>query len=183
MASLFKKTMLYLGLAPDDDYGRDYAEPEPDPQHEVRIVPRQPAPAAAGVELHSPRTVRALPLTPQPLHSRHADADGVDLRVVRPSVVRPLPRTSAKPHTVTPSSFDEAQEVADRFKQNQPVILNLFGLDRDLARRMIDFSSGVCYALGGNMEKVTNGVYLLSPANVEVSDDERRRMTASRVDA
>jgi cell division inhibitor SepF len=93
------------------------------------------------------------------------------------AVVRPVPASaSAKPHVVTPTSFNHAQEVADKFKANQPVILNLQGADRDLARRLIDFSSGLCYGLGGHMEKVAHQVYLLTPTNVEVSPDERRRL-------
>src|SRR4029078_4292090 len=92
------------------------------------------------------------------------DPDVVELRPVRSSVVRPLPKVAAaKPHTIAPSSFNAAQEGGDRFKQNQPVILHLFGLHRGLGRRLIDFASGVCYALGGQMEKITNGVYLLIP--------------------
>jgi cell division inhibitor SepF len=88
--------------------------------------------------------------------------------------VRPVP-ANAKPHVVTPGRFDSAQEIADRFKSTQPVIVNLQHADRELARRIIDFSSGLCYGLGGHMEKVANQVYLLSPPNVEVSAEERRR--------
>ena len=94
-----------------------------------------------------------------------------------PQVVRPMPATpSAKPHVVVPTSFNQAQELADKFKGNQPVIMNLQGADRDLSRRLIDFASGLCYGLGGQMEKVANQVYLLTPTNVEVSAEERRRL-------
>ena len=68
-----------------------------------------------------------------------------------------------EPHTVRPRRFDQAQEVADKFKDGQPVILNLEGTERDVARRLIDFASGICYALDGSMEKVATGVYLLKP--------------------
>ena len=83
---------------------------------------------------------------------------------------------SAKPHAVSPTSFNQAQEVADKFKINVPVILNLQGVERDLARRIIDFASGLCYGLGGQMERVANQVYLLTPSDVEVSPEERRRL-------
>ena len=63
-----------------------------------------------------------------------------------------------------PRRFDQAQEVADRFKEGNPVIMNLEGADREVARRLIDFASGLCYGLDGSMEKVANGVYLLKPA-------------------
>ena len=92
--------------------------------------------------------------------------------MVRPIAVTP----NAKPHVVVPTSFNQAQEVADKFKGNQPVIVNLQAADRDLARRLIDFASGLCYGLAGQMEKVANQVYLLTPSNVEVSAEERRRL-------
>jgi cell division inhibitor SepF len=173
MASLLKKTMLYLGLAPDEEYDSAYDDPA-GPEPEVRIVNRPTAPVQPDVVN---RTVRAVPATSPGLAARDVP-DAVELRPMRSSVVRPLPKAAAaKPHTIAPSSFNAAQEVGDRFKQNQPVILNLFGLDRDLSRRLIDFASGVCYALGGQMEKITNGVYLLIPANVEVSPEDRRRLS------
>jgi cell division inhibitor SepF len=93
----------------------------------------------------------------------------------RPTVVRPLSVASAKPHVVAPASFTDAQEVADEFKRNVPVIVNLQGVERDLMRRIIDFSSGLCYGLSGQMERVANHVYLLTPSDVEVSVEERRR--------
>ena len=68
-----------------------------------------------------------------------------------------------EPHTVRPRRFDQAQEVADSFKSGTPVIMNLEGTERDVARRLIDFGSGICYALDGTMEKVATGVYLLKP--------------------
>lgn len=58
--------------------------------------------------------------------------------------------------------------------------MDLSDVDRELARRLIDFSSGMCYALGGNMERVTPGVYLLTPSGVEVSAEERRRLAGGR---
>ena len=95
----------------------------------------------------------------------------------RTAVVRPLqPVSSAKPHVVAPTSFNHAQEVADKLKVNQPVIVNLQNVDRDLSRRIIDFASGLCYGIGGQMERVANQVFLLTPSNVEVSAEERRRL-------
>ena len=91
--------------------------------------------------------------------------------------VRAVPRTPQKqPHVVEPTSFNQAQEVADKFKANQPVAMDLLDVDRELSRRLIDFSSGLCYGLGGNMEKVANHIYLLTPSGVEVTADERRKL-------
>jgi cell division inhibitor SepF len=93
--------------------------------------------------------------------------------------VRPMRPTSAKPTVLQPESFDDAKDIADRFKASQPVVMDLSGLDRELARRLIDFSSGICYALGGHMERVRPGGYLLTPSDVEVSAEERRRLAAA----
>ena len=95
----------------------------------------------------------------------------------RTTVVRPMPvASSARPRLVVPASFNQAQELADTFKGNQPVVMNLRRADREVARRLIDFSSGLCYGLGGRMEKLDGQVYLLSPANIEVTEDERTRL-------
>ena len=98
----------------------------------------------------------------------------------RPSVVRTMPSasTAARVHVVEPRGFNDAQEVGDRLKANQPVILNLQGLDRDLQRRLIDFSSGLAYALGGSMSRVADQVFLLTLSNVEVSQEEKERLQA-----
>ena len=90
--------------------------------------------------------------------------------------MRPIPRPSAKPHVVAPRSFGDAQEVGDTFKAKQPVIINLQGVDRDLSRRLVDFTSGLCYGIGGQMEKVATDVFLLTPVDVEVSPEERQRL-------
>ncbi len=71
---------------------------------------------------------------------------------------------SSDPYTVRPRRFDSAQEIADKFKEGQPVIMNLEATERDVSRRLIDFASGLCYGLNGSMEKVASGVYLLKPA-------------------
>ena len=79
---------------------------------------------------------------------------------------------NTEPATVRPRRFDQAQELADKFKDGYPVILNLEAAERDVARRLIDFASGVCYSLDGSMEKIATGVYLLKPpARVHRFDD------------
>jgi cell division inhibitor SepF len=186
--ALFKSAMHYLGLGPDEEYD-DYDQVDDRipqaPQVTRSAVPtREPSPVTARPAPSAPRP-RSVPPSPPPtadLHEQSAvrplpSPSGVD-RPKPQSVVRPVPAfASAKPHVVAPSSFNQAQDVADKFKSSQPVILNLQGVDRELSRRLIDFSSGMCYGLGGQMEKVAHQVYLLTPANVEVSPDERRRLS------
>jgi cell division inhibitor SepF len=192
--SFMKKTMVYLGLLDDeyDEYDdledrapRGFsaatsrvearpAAPEYDqvPAEEfsggmsrVRTIPRESAvpaqPKAAGATVAArPSQVRAMP----------ADT------TITPSAPPPLATASARVHVVAPSRFGDAKEIADRLKDNRPVIVNLQMADRDLQRRMIDFCSGVTYALSGEMEKVADQVFLLAPTNVKVSDEERQRL-------
>jgi cell division inhibitor SepF len=87
-----------------------------------------------------------------------------------------MPADTAKVTVIAPSRFGDAKEIADCLKDNRPVIVNLQVADRDLQRRMIDFCSGVTYALSGEMEKVADQVFLLAPTNVKVSDEERQRL-------
>lgn len=187
---MLKKALIYLGLGPDEEYEqyddfapaggraeaddarpvvRAVAEPPPRPksstvrpvpatQSNVRVVPAgEPAEPA----LAPSRTGSARPAPARPSETS--------------SAIRIVESAPTKPHAVTPTSFNEAQSIGDRFKVGQPVIVNLQGVERDLRRRLVDFASGLCYALGGKMDRVADQVYLLIPADVEVSPDETRR--------
>jgi cell division inhibitor SepF len=83
---------------------------------------------------------------------------------------------SVRVHLVVPRSFNDAQQIADKFKESIPVILNLQSSDADLSKRLIDFASGLTYALDGGMQRVADKVFLLTPRNVEVSAEERARL-------
>jgi cell division inhibitor SepF len=82
----------------------------------------------------------------------------------------------ASMHVVTPRTFNDAQQVADEFKRSKPVIINLQSTDRELSKRLIDFSSGMTYALGGGMQRIAQGIFLLTPEDVEVSAEEKARI-------
>lgn len=84
-----------------------------------------------------------------------------------------------KMHIAHPKSYAEAQSIADKFKQGTPIILNLTAASPDLAKRLIDFSSGLTYGLDGGLQKVSDKTFMLTPHNVEVSDAERRRLESS----
>jgi cell division inhibitor SepF len=204
MASMWRKAMLYLGLGPDDEYDDfDLTGEHPVAPHSgpARASGSR---SASGTVQHDPEpsgSVRTL--APDRHDDRngngHGRAGGDDLTGDvspgrepgatrrgsdgdrtgrgRGGVLRSLaPGATTKPFVVGPTSFNDAQDVADKFKVNVPVILNLQGVDRDLSRRIIDFASGLCYGLGGQMERVANHVYLLTPNDVEVSLEERRRL-------
>ena len=85
-------------------------------------------------------------------------------------------RSEARVHLVVPQSFNDVKDVADKFKDSIPVIINLQGADSDLVRRLVDFGSGLTYALDGGMQKIADKVFLLTPRNVEVSAEERARI-------
>ena len=85
-------------------------------------------------------------------------------------------RGEVRVHLVIPKSFNDAQDVADKFKDSIPVIINLQGADTDLSKRLIDFASGLTYALDGGMQRIADKVFLLTPRNVEVSAEERARL-------
>ncbi|CAN5847654.1 hypothetical protein BH23ACT2_BH23ACT2_08190 [soil metagenome] len=204
---MWRKAMVYLGLGDDADYDEDNVEHSPDDDRSARRDGPPAAPVRQAEPAQPPSNVSAV--TPVASSSSEASSGGglrhisgppADPRGspsvgqtaspsragVRPrsQVVRPIAVTpNARPHLVVPSSFNQAQEVADKFKGNQPVVMNLQGSDRELSRRLIDFASGLCYGLGGQMERVANQVYLLTPTNVEVSADERRRMHERGYDA
>ncbi len=150
MPGVWKKTLTYLGLVEDDD---DYEElDEVGPEAEPAQVRRFQRPQAV-------REVAAL---------QHEG-------VVR-TIPSPRPAASSAIHKSEPKRFNEAREVADRFKDGIPVIMNLQSTDDTIARRLVDFASGLVYGLDGKIEMVASRVYLLTPANMEVSAEERERI-------
>jgi cell division inhibitor SepF len=168
MASFARRAMVYLGLV-DDEY-------EEYDQYEEPVAPPAPTAARPGA-----RTYTTPPEPPagsiRTLHAHEEPTAAVAAPPApRPAVVRPLTTQTARVHVVAPGQFSDAQEIGDRLKANQPVIVNLQSADRELSRRMIDFCSGCTYALGGSMDKVAEQVFLLTPSNVEVSAEEKRRL-------
>ncbi len=161
------RALVYFGLAEDEAYDEDvdsYSEPEPEPAEPYRERPN--------VRRLSARRRR------DEIDDIFAD-DDADRRATS---LRPVGsgrgngRNDVRVHFVAPKSFNDVQDVADKFKDTIPVILNLQGADDYLAKRVIDFSSGLTYALDGGMQRVADKVFLLTPRNVEVSAEERARL-------
>jgi cell division inhibitor SepF len=166
------RTLVYFGLAEDDAYDEYDDEPYPEPEEEIRdsYAERPNVRKLSGArrrrdeiddifsdEPSSPRTASLRPVsTPRPVSNGRSG----EVRV----------------HFVAPKSFNDVQDVADKFKDSIPVIINLQGTDTDLAKRLIDFSSGLTYALDGGMQRIADKVFLLTPHNVEVSAEERARL-------
>jgi cell division inhibitor SepF len=170
-ADVWNKTLVYFGIAEEEDWDEDgyltdeelqrtYAE-RPNVR---RLTPRKNA--RDFDDWTDPEPVE--PAAPRSSSPR------------RRPVVEALPGPgSVQVHLVIPRSFNDAQQIADRFKQGIPVILNLQSADQDLAKRLIDFGSGLSYALDGGMQRVADKVFLLTPRNVEVSAEERARLLGS----
>ncbi|GBC87685.1 Cell division protein SepF [bacterium HR12] len=150
MTSVWKKTLTYLGLVEDDEL---------DELDEVVAQPRS-------AEVRSIRRSEAV-------REVEPETEGV-VRTI------PAPRATASAiHKSEPKRFNEAREIADRFKDGVPVIMNLQGTDDTIARRLVDFASGLVYGLDGKIEMVANRVYLLTPANIEVSAEDRERIAGT----
>jgi FtsZ-interacting cell division protein YlmF len=134
------------------------------------LAVREPAgvPGGGGPGPTGDSAVRPIPRDDQP--------SGVT--VSRPAVVRAVPTSAGKVHVLEPRGFNDAQEVGDRVKANQAVILNLQASPKELRRRLIDFSSGLAYAVGGSMSRVADAVFLITPLNVQLSEEEKDRLEA-----
>jgi cell division inhibitor SepF len=168
--SFFRRAMDYLGLSGEeayDDY--DMSMEYERPQRAGRPTPDQGRRSNFDPE-YSSETQRpaARPMRVDDTGAaRRPDDSGLQVRPVGTARTSPTVRTipsSGETVTVRPRNFNQAQEIADHFKDGVPVIVNLEGADREMSRRIIDFASGMCYALSGTMEKVGSGVYLLKPA-------------------
>lgn len=157
--------MLWLGLGPDEAYG----------EYEDQPIMRGPLGSEefAVARAADPENGNVLELRARSgLSGTHEPVPPDSLGTVRPLRAA----TSAKPQTVAPGGFDDAKEVADRFLAGQPVIVNVKSLEHETARRIIDFASGLCYGNGGQLERVTPQVYLLTPSDVEVAMEEKLRI-------
>jgi cell division inhibitor SepF len=161
------RALVYFGLAEDPEY-QEPGPYEPDTGTQGELY-ESPAPRSATV---SPLRRRAR----DEIDDIFAEEEPV---AGRTRMLRPVGGNGGadvRVHLVTPYSFNDAQEVADRFKQDVPVILNLQTTDSELAKRLIDFTSGLTYALGGGMQKIADKTFLLTPRNVEVSAEEKARL-------
>jgi cell division inhibitor SepF len=159
------RALVYFGLAEDPEYTDDVYEPETGQQPELYEAPTR----SATVSRIDRRRRR------DEIDDIFADDEPVGgARNLRP--VRGNGGADVQVHLVTPYSFNDAQEVADHFKDSVPVILNLQTTDAELAKRLIDFASGLTYALDGGMQKIADKTFMLTPRNVEVSAEEKARL-------
>lgn len=169
--SMFRRAMDYLGLGSDDVYddsdqsvrarrpvrGRPQVQDEYDDEYvddETEAYEDEPVPAR---------------------RSRVRDDSGVTVRgpVGQSSAktVKPLDTASVEPVTLKPTSFGHCKEIGERFKSGQPVIMNMIATDAEEGRRIIDFASGLTFALNGSLERISRGVFRLTPNGVRIPRD------------
>jgi cell division inhibitor SepF len=166
------RALVYFGLADDPEYR--YEDEEPDYYDEPDTISEEAAPAPPRRQRGS--NVRRLRQTGG--DSDIDDIFGEEEPRARRRQLRPVSGNgdNVQVHFVTPRNFNDAQEIADKFKRSVPVILNLQSASADLSKRLIDFGSGLTYALDGGMQKIADKTFLLTPANVEVSAEEKARL-------
>ena len=180
---VWNKTLVYFGIAEEEDWDEDGYLTDEELQRAYADRPnvRRLAPRRRGREEFDdwtdpePATARTSVLRPTAEQRSQARAQRQE-EPRRLRGVESIATPNVKVHLVLPRSFNDAQQIADRFKEGVPVILNLQGSDQELAKRLIDFGSGLTYALDGGMQRVADKVFLLTPRNVEVSAEERARM-------
>jgi cell division inhibitor SepF len=166
------RALVYFGLAEDPEYrySDDELYDEPDTVDEQAVEPPPPRRRRGGGAGSNVRRLRRE--DPSEIDDIFADEPAPSRRRLRPV----SNGDNVQVHFVTPRNFNDAQEVADKFKRAVPVILNLQSASADLSKRLIDFSSGLTYALDGGMQKIADKTFLLTPANVEVSAEEKARL-------
>jgi cell division inhibitor SepF len=169
------RALVYFGLAEDHDYGPEYEEDfEPETGSEEVFEARRE---------RDQGSVRRLPTSRpgRPEESENTLAYDEPIAASRTRTLRPVDNGGdgggdLQVHLVIPRNFNDAQQVADQFKRQVPVILNLQTADHELSKRMIDFCSGLTYALDGGMQRIAEKMFLLTPRNVDVSAEEKARL-------
>jgi cell division inhibitor SepF len=154
MPGAWKKTLSYLGLVEEDE------------DDDIQDLPEEASMAAHPSRRFGREPVAVAP-APEPAHS-----------VIR-TLPQPRPAAASTIHKAEPKRFNEARDLGDKFREGIPVIMNLQGTEDPIARRLVDFASGLVFGLGGKIEMAANRVYLLTPADVEVSAEERERLSGS----
>jgi cell division inhibitor SepF len=169
LGDLWNRTLVYFGIAEDEEWDEDgyLTEEELERSYSERPNVRRLAPRRRSAEFDdwTDPDSRAPAATSRPR-----------LRSVETAPAAPVAPAPGRVHLLVPRSFNDAQSLADRFKAGIPVILNLQATDAELSKRLMDFASGLTYALGGGMQRVADKVFLLTPLNVQVSAEERARI-------
>jgi len=182
-----RKAGVWLGLVEDDDdrgydergyrYGDDYGEDdELDEASVTPVAPRSRVSEPSRVERTTDRTTVRSIARPASTIS-YPTRDNLAL-ATRPSVPE-QPAEDSRRYQITtlhPTTYNEARTIGEHFRDGVPVIMNLTEMDESDAKRLVDFAAGLAFGLRGTIERVTNRVFLLSPANVQVTAEDKARI-------
>lgn len=185
MSGAMRRIGEYLGLLEDTGRYDDYDGPYDDDSY---AEAREPQPAQATGHARTPETapVQAAPAArrrpearPAPVadlterrRSAAAASEGQDGAQAPVGVVAELSRII----TLHPSTYNEARNIGENFRDGVPVIMNLSEMDDTDAKRLVDFAAGLVFATRGTIERITNKVFLLSPPNVSVAAEDKQRI-------
>jgi cell division inhibitor SepF len=169
-SDVWNRTLVYFGIAEDEEWDEDGLDTHEELEREYRSR------SARQNVRRLPRGRESDGWTDESESVEAVSAPAPSSRSSRPTRLRSADSGKSSVHLVLPRSFNDAQQIADKFKDSVPVILNLQSADNELSKRLIDFASGLTYALNGSMQRVADKVFLLTPRNVEVSAEERARM-------
>ncbi len=159
MPGTMRKMAVYLGLV-EDDLLDDY-EPEPRPRS------REIAPSVA-----DPRPRPAPEVAVRPAATAVADRPATTFRPTGSTAGADVYRIT----TLHPRAYNDARRIGEEYREGVPVIINLTGMDDNDAKRIVDFAAGLVFGLRGSIERITNKVFLLSPANVDVGAEARAQI-------
>ena len=147
------KFLNYMKLNDEDDYYDDdyYDEPDDDPKppqpKKQPVLREEPVQGDEPVRKQNPK------ITPMKRQPRKMSGAGMEVCVIKPT------------------SVEDGREITETLLANRTVVLNLEGLDVEVAQRIIDFTSGSCFAISGNLQKISHYIFIITPASVDISGD------------
>lgn len=156
MAGAMRKVGEYLGLVEQAEFDDEFDEIDAEEPATRPVAARQPA------------VVRPTPVAS--IDERR--------RVERPERRASTPSDLVRIETVTPRTYNDARTVGEHYRSGVPVIMNLSEIDDDDAKRLVDFAAGLVFAVHGSINRVTAKVFLLSPENITVTDEDKQRIAA-----
>jgi cell division inhibitor SepF len=195
MAGAMRKMAVYLGLVEDDGYDGPGFDPDDEFEPEMATPPSgrvAPEPERAPRRQHVPPPVQHQPPQDEPPRLIHAPAPRepriAPVASITPerhileknaAVIMPKVVSEREPYRITtlhPRTYNEARTIGEHFREGTPVIMNLTEMDDTDAKRLVDFAAGLVFGLHGSIERVTQKVFLLSPANVDVTAEDKARI-------
>ncbi len=135
----------------DDDYDDEYDESEQTPRKKPAALKEVNAAEQPAEEKPAKKMVPKI--TPMKSSSRRVNAGGMEVCVIKPT------------------SVEDGREITETLLANRTVVLNLEGLDMEIAQRIIDFTSGSCFAISGNLQKISHYIFIITPPSVDISGD------------